>query len=74
MKKRTPLGPYRRPLPRVLGGSYGGGRFLMSEVLLYVYKFAIPPGAGAGSGTRAGAGFEDSEDVGAIGLALEPLV
>ena len=22
MKKRTPLGPYRRPMPRVLGGSY----------------------------------------------------
>ena len=32
--KRTPLGPYRRPMPRVLGGSWGGGRFLMSEVLV----------------------------------------
>ena len=30
-----PLGPYRRPMPRVLGGSYGGGQFLMAEVPLY---------------------------------------
>jgi hypothetical protein len=22
-RKRAPLGPYRRPMPRVLGGSYG---------------------------------------------------
>jgi len=29
-----PLGPYRRPMPRVPGGSYAGGRFLMGEVLL----------------------------------------
>ena len=28
-RKRTPLGPYRRPMPRVLEGSYGGGCFLM---------------------------------------------
>ena len=33
-RKRTPLGPYRRPMPRVLGESKGGGRFLMSEVHL----------------------------------------
>ena len=33
-KKRNPLGPYRRPMPRDLGGSYGDGRFLMSEVAL----------------------------------------
>ena len=33
--KRTPLGPYRRPMSRVLGGSRGGGRFLMGEVPLY---------------------------------------
>ena len=37
-RKRTPLGPYRRPMPRVLGGSYGGGRFLMSEVPLWVKR------------------------------------
>ena len=30
-----PLGTYRRPMPRVLGGSKGGGRFLMGEVPLY---------------------------------------
>ena len=33
-RKRNPLGPYRRPVPRVLGGSYGGGRFLLGEVPL----------------------------------------
>ena len=32
---RTHLGPYRRPMPRVLGGSQGVGRFLMGEVPLY---------------------------------------
>ena len=31
-RKRTPLGPCRRPMPKVLGGFYGGGRFLMSDV------------------------------------------
>ena len=35
LRKRTPLGPYRKPIPRVLGGSWGGGRFLMDEVPLY---------------------------------------
>ena len=35
IRKRSPLRPYRRPVPRVLGGSQGGGRFLMSEVTLY---------------------------------------
>ena len=35
IRNRHPLGPYRRPLPRVLvGGSYGDGRFLMGEVPL----------------------------------------
>ena len=33
-RKRTSLGPYRRPMPRVQGGSQGGGRFLMGEVPL----------------------------------------
>ena len=32
--KRTPLGSYRGLMPRVLGGSWGGGRFLMGEVPL----------------------------------------
>ena len=27
IRKRTPLGPYRRPVPRVLGGFPGGWRF-----------------------------------------------
>jgi len=36
IRKRSPLGPYRRAIPRVLGGSEGGGRFLMGEVPLYL--------------------------------------
>ena len=35
IRKRTPLGPYHRPVPKVLGGSQGGGRFLTGEVPLY---------------------------------------
>jgi len=30
--KRPPLEPYRMSMPRVRGGSEGGGRFLMGEV------------------------------------------
>ena len=37
MRKRIPLGPFRRPVPRVLCGSQGGGRFLMGEVPLYTH-------------------------------------
>ena len=33
-KKTHPLGPYRRPMSRVLEESKGGGRFLMGEILL----------------------------------------
>ena len=36
-KKHNLLGPYRRPMPWVLGGSYGGGSFLMGEVPLQEY-------------------------------------
>ena len=34
-RKLSHPGLYRRPLPRVLGGSQGAGRFLMGEVPLY---------------------------------------
>ena len=34
-RKRTPLGPYREPMPRVLGGSLGGWSFLTGEVPLH---------------------------------------
>jgi len=34
IRKRLPLGPYSGRMPRGLGWSYGGGRFLMSEVPL----------------------------------------
>ena len=33
-RKRTPLGPYRRPMAKALGGSWGGGRFRLGEVPL----------------------------------------
>ena len=33
--KCTPLGPYRRPMPRASWWSWGGGRVLMSQVPLY---------------------------------------
>jgi len=33
-RRRTSLGPYRRPTSRFRGGSQGVGRFLMGEVLL----------------------------------------
>ena len=59
--KRTPLGPYRRPIPRVLGGFKCGQRFLMGEVLLYTrypcgemsetdVMFSRVWGAGGGAG------------------------
>ena len=35
IRNRNPLGPYRRTMPGVVGGSQEGGRFLMSEVPLY---------------------------------------
>ena len=35
IRNRLSLGPYSRPMPRALWWSYGGGRFLMSEVPLY---------------------------------------
>ena len=34
-RKRTPLGCHHRPMPRVLGGSQGGGRSLTVEVPLH---------------------------------------
>ena len=34
IRNRAPLGPYTRTMPRVLWWSWGGGLFLMSEVLL----------------------------------------
>ena len=32
IRDSAPLGPYCRPMPRVLGRSQGGGLFLMCEV------------------------------------------
>ena len=34
IRKCLTLGPYRSPMPRVLGGSEGGGNCLMDEVPL----------------------------------------
>ena len=36
IRKRSPLGPYRRPMPRVLGRSWGGKRVHMREVSLQI--------------------------------------
>jgi hypothetical protein len=33
-RKHNPLGPFRRPMPRVLGGSQVGERCLMGEAPL----------------------------------------
>ena len=35
MRKRPPLGPYTRTMPRDIWWLWGGVRFLMSEVSLY---------------------------------------
>ena len=41
IRNHLPLGPYSRPLPRVLWRSLrGGGQFLMSEVPLQEIKFS----------------------------------
>ena len=51
IRKRTSPGPYRRPMPRFLGGSYEAGRFLMGEVPLYnsgPCTILGPPHAGRG--------------------------
>ena len=34
-RKRAPLGPYRRPMPRALGRTQGSGRSLIGEVPLH---------------------------------------
>ena len=49
-RKRNPLRPYRRPMLRVLGCSYGGGRFLMGEATLYGFRCR---GLGSGSNLNA---------------------
>ena len=35
LENRHPVGPYSRTMPKLLWRSWGGGRFLMSEVPLY---------------------------------------
>ena len=53
---RTPLGPYRRPRPRVLGGSQRDGRFLWARYPCTEHSL-IPPDAAAppAGGPTAGA-------------------
>ena len=43
VRKRNPLGPYCRPLRRVLRGSWGGARFVMGEVPLYALCCLLHP-------------------------------
>ena len=50
--KITPLGPYRRPMHRVLRVSQGGGHFLMGEVPLYRCHLCLQGGAMAGRTAR----------------------
>ena len=40
-RKRTPLGPYRRPMPRVLRGSWEGGRFLMRGTPVHRLQYRV---------------------------------
>ena len=40
-RKCTPLGTYRRPMSRVVKGSWGGERFLMGEAPLYKVTLLI---------------------------------
>ena len=49
LRKSTPLGPYCRPMPRVLGGSCGGGRVRVGEVPL---QCALLAKSGARGGVR----------------------
>ena len=44
IRKRPPLGPYSRPVPRLLRQSQRGERFLMSEVPLYGSKQCLKTG------------------------------
>ena len=41
MKKRLLLGPYSRLILRALWGSWGGGRFLVSEVPLHQSSLTV---------------------------------
>ena len=43
IRKRTPVGHNRRPMPRILGGSYGGGRFLIGGVPLQTLHHSLKP-------------------------------
>jgi hypothetical protein len=45
IRKRTPLGPYSRTMPKAPRGSYGGRRFLMRKVPLFLTRFLIPEAA-----------------------------
>ena len=47
IRNRHPVGPYRRPMPRVLGGSYGGGRFLVDKMPLYAEGPVVALGVGS---------------------------
>ena len=60
MRKHAPKGPYRRSMPRILGGSWEGGRCFIGEVPLYLLVRGVPatlksrqlPSAGIISGQR----------------------
>ena len=73
MRKRPLLGPYSRPMSRVLRWSYGGGRFLMSEVPLQAPpRVWHPPRPTNGGLFRKGRGLDSvgSRVPGPTGLQL----
>ena len=47
-KKTHTLGPYRRPMPRVLEGPQGGRRCRVSEVPLFIRSSQAQTGGNAG--------------------------
>ena len=75
-RKRTPLGPYRRPMPRIHGGSSEGGRFLMGKAFLHSSMGEVPLYSSLSSdGVRhkrglSGAAFDPSPRIQPINLKV----
>ena len=65
IRKRTPSGPYCRPMPRVIGGCLGDGRFLMGEEPLYGLRYGV-----SGFGIRGGRLPPDSGAIQGVGCEV----
>ena len=61
IRKRSPIGPYRRPRPRILAGSQGGRCFTLGDVPLYVPTVLPDEGSccrlATGTDCNAGQGY-----------------